>query len=68
MTFDLDAIAASKRAYRRKLAALPIVEKLRMLDRLRERELALRAALRRRPAPPPQGCPESNSDPRLEES
>jgi hypothetical protein len=44
MTFDLEKIAASKERYRRKLAALPIGEKLRMLDRLRERELSLRAA------------------------
>lgn len=47
MTFDLEKILASKRALRRELAALPIAEKLRMLDALRERTLTLRAA----PAP-----------------
>ena len=43
MTFDLQAILESKRALRRALAARPIAEKLRMLDALRERELAIRA-------------------------
>ena len=42
MTFDLHKILESKRALRRNLAARPIGEKLRMLDVLRERELALR--------------------------
>jgi hypothetical protein len=42
MTFDLHKILESKRALRRNLAARPIGEKLRMLDALRERELALR--------------------------
>jgi len=42
MTFDLQAIFESKRALRRNLAARPIAEKLRMLDALRERELAIR--------------------------
>jgi hypothetical protein len=42
VTFDLERILASKRAYRVYLAALPVAEKLRMLDALRERELALR--------------------------
>ena len=44
MTFDLQRILESKRAHRRALAAKPIAEKLRMLDALRERELALRNA------------------------
>jgi len=44
VTFEIDKIVASKERYRRKLAALPIGEKLRLLDRLREREVALRAA------------------------
>ena len=43
MTFDLQRILDSKRALRRHLATRPIVEKLRMLDDLRERELAIRA-------------------------
>ena len=42
MSFDLQKILESKRALRRDLAARPIVEKLRMLDALRERELAIR--------------------------
>ena len=42
MSFDLEKIIESKRALRRKLAALPVAEKLRMLDALRERELAIR--------------------------
>lgn len=49
MTFDMDRIVMSKRAFRRRLAALPIGEKLRMLDRLRDRSLqiaAVRARLR----------------------
>ena len=43
MTFDLQRILESKRAYRQKLAAKPIAEKLRMLDAMRERALAIRA-------------------------
>ena len=42
MTFDLQKILKSKRALRCNLAARPIGEKLRMLDALRERELAIR--------------------------
>jgi hypothetical protein len=42
MTFDLPQILASKRAHRRHLTSRPIGEKLRMLDALRERELAIR--------------------------
>jgi hypothetical protein len=42
MTFDLQAILESKRALRRDLAARPIAEKLRMLNALRKRELAIR--------------------------
>lgn len=61
MSFDLERILASKRALRRDLAARPIAEKLRMLDALRERAIALRSAstsaledanaLRQTPAP-----------------
>jgi len=59
MTFDLQKIIESKRALRRKLAALPVAEKLRMLDALRESELAIRgravhsdpSSLRDEPAP-----------------
>ena len=57
MTFDLQRILESKRAYRHALAARPIAEKLRMLDALRERELVIRrsdpatSAVREQPAP-----------------
>ena len=43
MSLDLQTILESKRALRRNLAARPVAEKLRMLDALRERELAIRA-------------------------
>lgn len=42
MTFDLQKIFERKRALRRDLATRPVAEKLRMLDALRERELAIR--------------------------
>jgi len=44
VSFDLKKMLESKRALRRDLAARPIAEKLRMLDDLRERALAIRAA------------------------
>lgn len=44
MSLDLRTILESKRAFRRDLAARPIEEKLRMLDVLRERELAIRSS------------------------
>ncbi len=48
MTFDLAKILASKREFRRQLAARPIAEKLVWLDALRERSLTIRPA---RPTP-----------------
>jgi len=48
MSFDLQKILESKRALRRELAARSVAEKLRMLDALRERALAIRPA---KPAP-----------------
>jgi hypothetical protein len=42
MSFDLQKMLESKRALRRDLAARPVAEKLRLLDALRERELAIR--------------------------
>lgn len=39
---SLQAILESKRKLRRELASRPVVEKLRMLDLMRERELAIR--------------------------
>lgn len=44
MTFDLKRILESKQALRRKLANRPVAEKLAMLDKLRERALAIRDA------------------------
>lgn len=44
MTFDPASIFESKREHRRDLAARPIGEKLRLLDALRERELAIRGS------------------------
>ena len=41
MTFDLKNIFQGKNELRRQLAALPIAEKLAMLDGLRSRTLAL---------------------------
>lgn len=41
MTFDLQKMIESKRAYRALLAARPIGEKLRMLDALRERQVTI---------------------------
>jgi hypothetical protein len=59
MSFDLQKILESKRALRRNLAVRPVAEKMRMLDALRERELAIRGnaaqsasgVLREEPAP-----------------
>lgn len=42
MNFDLERMLESKRAFRRKLAAKPVAEKMRLLDELRARALALR--------------------------
>jgi hypothetical protein len=44
MSFDLQKMLESKRAYRQQLAARPIGEKLRILDALRERTLAIRGS------------------------
>ncbi len=41
MTPSLQKILESKRALRRELAARPVAEKLRMLEAMRERELAI---------------------------
>ncbi len=42
MSFDLQRILETKRALRRELASRPVAEKLRMLDALRQRDLAIR--------------------------
>ena len=58
MTFDLAKILESKRAFRRRLAARPIAEKLTLLDELRERTVSIRgdqvtpAATLREQSPP----------------
>jgi type I restriction enzyme, S subunit len=44
MNFDWEKVTKSKQAYRRRLAALPIAEKLRLLDAMRERDVAIRNA------------------------
>ncbi len=54
MSLDWQKIHESKRALRRNLAALPIAEKLRLLDALRDREVAIRSG--RRSAPPEAGA------------
>ncbi len=50
MTFDLQRILESKRALRRSLAQRPVAEKLALLDVLRDRALAIRAAAKRQGA------------------
>lgn len=52
MTFSLEGVLESKRVHRAYLAARPIGEKLRMLDALRERELAIRGGADRPDAAP----------------
>ena len=44
MTFDLQRILESKRALRRSLAQRPVMEKLALLDVLRDRVRVIRAA------------------------
>lgn len=44
MTFDLQRIIESKRAWRHALAQRPVAEKLAMLDALRDRARTIRAA------------------------
>ncbi len=44
MRADLRRILAGKEEYRRRLAALPIAEKLRLLEALRVRSLEIAAA------------------------
>lgn len=43
MTMDIKKMLESKRVHREQLASHPIVEKLRMLDELRAREVAIRS-------------------------
>ena len=48
MTFEMRKVLESKRALRQRLAARPFAEKLRLLEELRERALAI---ARSRPVP-----------------
>ena len=50
MTSEMREILKGKETTRRRLAALPLVEKLRLLDKLRERSLAIAASRARRRA------------------
>jgi hypothetical protein len=50
MTFDLQRIFESKCSLRRSLAQRPVAEKLLLLDVLRDRALAIRAAAKRQAA------------------
>lgn len=49
MKKDLDAIFKAKQAHRRKLAAKPIDEKLRIVEELARRTLAIRASTKAKP-------------------
>ncbi|PIU66779.1 MAG: hypothetical protein COS85_03410 [Armatimonadetes bacterium CG07_land_8_20_14_0_80_59_28] len=42
--FDMQKVIDSKQDHRKRLAALPIAEKLRLLEQLRDRTLAIRAS------------------------
>ena len=50
MSFNIEEMVKSKDALRRRLASLPFAEKLRLLDALRERALAIRSATFGNPA------------------
>ena len=50
MKLALTSIIESKRTFRRRAAARPLAEKLRMLDALRERTLAIRRSTNPGPA------------------
>ena len=58
MTFDLHEILRSKQAFRQRLAAQPVAEKLRILDKLRRRAVAI-AASRPRPTTSPPSLPKN---------
>ncbi len=54
MNTQMQAIIESKQAMRRQLAALPFSEKVVLLEKLRDRSLAIAASsLRRRPSAQP---------------
>lgn len=63
MTTRMQAIIESKQAMRRQLAALPFSEKVVLLEKLRDRSLAIAASpLRRQSSPQPR----SHSSPAVE--
>jgi hypothetical protein len=41
MEYDLSSILESKKAYRKKLARMPIGDKLLLIEKMRERDLAI---------------------------
>jgi hypothetical protein len=41
MEYDLSSILVSKKAYRKKLAQIPIGEKLLLIEKMRERDLTI---------------------------
>lgn len=51
MTPEMRKIIKAKRAFHRRQAALPIAEKLRQLDMLRERAVDIAAARKKGPKP-----------------
>lgn len=51
MSFDWKKVNESKEVYRQKLAALPVMEKLRVVDAMREATIAIRSATFRKPWP-----------------
>ena len=59
-SFDLQRVLESKRAFRQKLAARPLAEKLRLLDELRERALVIRRATASRASPHESGAVAEN--------
>jgi len=61
--FDFERIWESKRALRERLTTAPIIEKLRMLDALHERAVAIRDA-RFREATAVQEKPDGYGDPK----
>ena len=52
MSFDLQRMLESKRTHRQKLAALPVAEKLRLLDELRAAALTIRRSSIQTPEEP----------------
>lgn len=61
MTFNWDDILRSKHEYRQRQIALPIAEKLRLLDQLRERSVTI-AACRTSLARPQPEMPQNIGD------